>query len=53
MKKANDVTNEVTRHEYNNNKCYALTFRYLYIDLLYSYNIKIKVDEYVNLNRLK
>ena len=42
MKKANDVTDEMTQQEYSNNKCYVLAFRY--IDLLLSYNIKIKVD---------
>ena len=51
MKKANDVTDEMTQQEYSNNKYYVLTFRY--IDLLFSYNIKIKVDEYVKLNCLK
>ena len=57
MKKANDVTDEVTQQEYSNNKCYVLAFRYIYIyiyiDLLFSYNIKIKVDKYVKLNHLK
>ena len=45
MKKMNDVTNhmtdEIVQLEHNNNKYYASTFRY------FSYNIKIKVDEYI------
>ena len=47
MKRTNDVTNDMTdeivQQERNNNKCYALTFKY------FSYIIKIKVNEYVKL----
>ena len=39
----NDMTNEIVQQKRNNNKYYASTFRY------FSYNIKIKVDEYVKL----
>ena len=28
---ANDVTDKVMQHEYNNNKCYASTYIYIYI----------------------
>ena len=28
---ANDVTDKVMQHEYNNNKCYASTYIYIYM----------------------
>ena len=34
MKKTNDMADEVVKQECNNNKCYTLTFRYIYIYII-------------------